>query len=1153
MAEKLTPQQQMAVNDRGGKLLVSAAAGSGKTKVLVDRLMSYLTDPTDPADLDAFLIITYTKAAAAELRGKIAAKLTERIAQEPENRHLQQQLQRLYLTKISTVHSFCGDILREYAYKLDLPADFRVADENECIQLQTRALQQVLDEAYELADSDADFRAFMDTQGFGRDDRQIPEIVLKVYNSAKCHLDPTGWLDWCVDSMDDPRIEDISQTVWGEYLIRDLHHYLDFQIEALQRCAAEAMQTPEMEKPAQLLSETVSQLCALRNCATWDEIRRNMSIDYGRLTFSKKCTDVLLAERIKAVREACKAGLAGKLRRFCDDSDQLLLDFRASSAAARGLVALVKKFDKVYDRQKRIRRVLDFGDLEQKTLDLLLGKTRSGLTAAAVEIGERFREVMVDEYQDSNAVQDAIFGALTHKKQNCFMVGDVKQSIYQFRLADPGIFLDKYNRFVSAEQARTGQGRKILLSKNFRSSAGVIKAVNDVFGICMSPDLGGLHYGEDEKLVEGLAHVALDEPEVQLFGIDVQEDTYSEEASFVADKIQTLLDGNHMVRQGDNLRPIQPEDIVILLRSPGSVGGEYIYALEQRGIRCSTGGGEDLLQTEEIEVFRAILQVISNPRQDIPLIAALSSRVFGFTADELAAVRGMHPTGDFFAALKSFGGEKVSGFLDVLATLRRDAQMNNLSHLLMRIMSLTRMDSIYAAMSDGNIRLENLHAFCQLASAFESSSGCDLPQFLSHLDAIAERGLTTSGEQKNIGAITIMSIHKSKGLEFPVVFLCGLSRRFNTENAKAQVLCDKELGLGLGCVDTKNRVRYPTIAKRAIAAKLIAEGLSEELRVLYVAMTRARDRLIMTYAVKNIEDTLDGVDLRLSLSSSKLLAADADCPGHWVLLAARMLHGAGWSVEIAQAKEGLFAQEHEEEKAVHVPESDLRKLKNSLAFSYPYRAASYVPSKQTATQLKGRDKDIEIAQDSVGSYMHSRNWKQPSFVEKSVSGTVYGNALHKVMQYIHYDACCDRAGVVEEISRLEKEKFISPETASLADPDKIIAFFTTDMGQIIRKHNHVLREFKLSVLEDASKYYPDVMGEKILLQGVVDCAIIDTDGIVVIDFKTDRVSKQTVQVVAQKYNAQLIAYANALQRIYELPIKAAKLYFFNINEFVDIM
>ena len=402
MAEKLTPQQLQAVTDRGGKLLVSAAAGSGKTKVLVDRLMSYLTDSTQPANLDEFLIITYTKAAAAELRGKIAAKLTERIAQDPQNRHLQQQMQRLYLTKISTVHAFCTDLLRDYAYRLDISGDFRVAEENECCELQMRVLKQLLDRAYESAETDPDFCAFIDSQGLGRNDRQIPDIVLKVYNSARCHLNPDKWLEWCLSVGEVSSASDASDTVWGRFLIDDLHQYLDLHISAISKCADLASKSEGMEKPSVLLYDTVDQLRRLRDRDKWDDIVNCTSIDFGRLVFSKKCTDQALIDCIKAIREACKKGLAKKLRRFSDDSTQILKDIAFTASAARGLISLTRQFMSGYDKVKRARRVLDFGDLEHKTLDLLLGKSRSGATAVADEIGQRYREVMVDEYQDSN-------------------------------------------------------------------------------------------------------------------------------------------------------------------------------------------------------------------------------------------------------------------------------------------------------------------------------------------------------------------------------------------------------------------------------------------------------------------------------------------------------------------------------------------------------------------------------------------------------------------------------------------------------------------------------------------------------------------------------------------------------------------------------
>lgn len=1153
MAEKLTLQQQEAVNNRGGKLLVSAAAGSGKTKVLVDRLLSYLTDPTHPANLDDFLIITYTKAAASELRGKIANKLTERIAIEPENRHLQQQLQRLYLTKISTVHAFCADILREYAYRLDLSADFRVADENECLALQMKAMDHILDVAYNEADNNPDFCAFIDSQGFGRDDRQIPEILFKVHRSAKCHLDPIGWLDWCVRVGDEHTVSDASQTLWGKYLIEDLHAYLDLQVSAMEQCVKLALSADNMEKPATVLTETVNQLSALRSCKTWDAIRSHMDIDYGTLRFSAKCTNLIAIDQIKAVRDACKKGVANKLRRFSDDSAQIIADSKAAVCAVRGLVALTKKYDQAYSKMKQSRRILDFNDLEHRMLDLLLGKSRSGPTQAAVEIGSRFREVMVDEYQDSNEVQDAIFSALTHKRNNCFMVGDVKQSIYQFRLADPGIFLNKYNTYPNATDATDPEGRKVLLSSNFRSCGAVIEAVNDVFSSCMSPRVGGLVYGQQEELKEGIPHPLLNEPEVELYGINVCEDTYAEEASFVAKRIHQLLDGTHMVRDGDELRPIVADDIVILLRSPGSVGGEFQYALERLGIRCNTGSGADLMQTEEISVLYALLQVINNPLQDIPLVAVLSSRIFGFTADDLAALRGNCRQGNIYDAVLTSDQTKARTFIENLSQLRADAQVYNLSRLLQRIFSLTRIDSIYASMPNGLSRVENLQTFMQVATDYEEATNGGLTQFLEHLSVLAENGLVASGEQGLSDAVTIMSIHKSKGLEFPVVFLCGLSRSFNREYVRAPVLCDKQLGLGLACVDPRNRVRYPSVAKRAIASKMTTESISEEMRVLYVAMTRAKDRLIMTYAAPNVQNDLSEISLRMCLSEPLLLTSEADCPGKWVLLTA-LKHRERWSVQFVQEKEtdsaAIIGQVYEN---LQLPFGVIERLKTSLSYRYGYKAATQTPSKQTATQLKGRVKDQEIAEHTMEYVKQQRNWRKPTFIQSDRSGRNYGNALHAVMQYIRYELCENQQGVSCEIERLVRERYISPEQAAMVDVRRIADFFATDIGKQLQSRKHILREFKFSVLEDAANYNPEVKQEQILLQGVVDCAIIEDDGITIIDFKTDHVDADSIELAAEKYRSQITAYAKAMEKIYLIPVKSAKLYFFHMNQFVAIV
>ncbi len=1169
MVEKLTPQQRQAVQHRGGRLLVSAAAGSGKTKVLVDRLMGYLTDPVAPANIDEFLMITYTKAAASELRGKIAAKLSERIAENPENKHLQRQLQRLYLTKISTVHSFCGDILREYAYKLDVSGDFRVADENECREIRSQVVEKLLERAYENADRSPDFCTFVDTQGIGRDDRLVAELVLSVYDSARCHLSPEKWLAECLELVTAEGITEPAHTLYGRFLIKQLQQYLRQQIKAMERCAELAGQAEGFEKPAALLLDTVYQLRRLSEQKTWDGIVAEKDIDFGTLRFPKNCSDPALAENIKIIRENCKKGLVKQLRPFTDPAKQVLADLASVAAAIRGLVELVQQFGQAFSAAKRSRQVLDFGDLEHKMLDLLLGSSRSGPTAAAAELGSRFREVMVDEYQDSNEVQDAIYCALTQKRGNLFMVGDVKQSIYQFRLADPGIFLDKYEKFALAEEAEPGQDTKVLLSRNFRSSAGVLAAANDVFRMCMCPDVGGLFYGAGEALYEGVPHVPLGEPEAELYCIDVQAETYPEEAAFVAAKIRELLDGSHMVRDGEHLRPIGPEDIAILLRSPGSTGGYYQRALEKIGIRCATGGGVDLLQVPEIAALRALLQAVHNPMQDIPLLAAMASPVFGFTADDLARLRSRDRHCAFYDAVRIDEDAKTRDFMDKFLQLRGVLRLHSLTQLLEQIFLLTNLDSIYAAMDDGPMRTANLQAFYQLVSDFEANGGRDLGRFLEHLDAMEEKGLISAGEQTKPGCVTIMSIHKSKGLEFPVVFLCGLSRSFNMESQRAKVLCHKDMGLGLSAADTQKRIYYPTVAKRAIAAKIGMDAVSEEMRVLYVAMTRARDRLIMTYASDSLEKDISQMVSMLDMGAGDMLIRQANCAGQWILLTALQRTEAGalfvlggkpietavteipWKICVATAP-SLDAADATENARQTMPSGSTHLLRDNLSFQYPHALATQTPSKQTATQRKGRSKDQEAAENAPSPRVLQRQWRKPGTAAQGMHGKEYGTAMHAVMQYIDYRCCDSAAHIRQEIDRLAAKQFITLQQKEAVDPEKIAVFFATELGKKLRQSSCVEREFKFSILEDGASYDPALTGEHLLLQGVVDCALIEEDGITILDFKTDYVTAETVGTTTDRYRPQVQTYADAMARIFCKPIKQALLYYFHIDCFETV-
>lgn len=1166
MAETLTPQQKMAVENRGGRLLVSAAAGSGKTKVLIDRVLSYLTDPVSPANIDEFLMITYTKAAASELRGKIAAKLSKLVAQEPENHHLHRQLQRLYLTKISTVHSFCGDILREYAYQLDLSGDFRVADENECMEIRSRVMEKLLDYAYAQQMENPAFRAFVDTQGLGRDDRVVPEIVMQVYDASRCHLNPESWLQHCEALVQTEDVQDAGQTIYGEFLMQRLFHWLDNQIPILERCQEMAKAEDGMEKPAAYFENLIHQVKKLRQSQTWQEIVDNRNINFGTLSFPRKNVDAELVEHLKAARDAFKNELSKKIQPFANDSERVLKDLDSSALAVEGLLSLVRDFGKAFESAKRSLRVLDFGDLEHKMLDLLLGKSRSSPTMAARDISSRFREVMVDEYQDSNEVQDAIYNALTQQRKNLFMVGDVKQSIYQFRLADPSIFLEKYQRFAPAENAAEGEDRKVVLSRNFRSSKGVLEGCNDVFRACMCPEVGGMYYGADEALYEGIPHIPLPVAETQLVCVDVKEDTYAEEAAFVAQHIQDLLE-NGSVRDGDQLRPVKPEDIAILLRSPGSAGVYFQRALDGVGIRYATGGGVDLLQTEEIGTLHAILQTIHNPRMDIPLVAALSSCVFGFTADDLAVIRGKNKRCCFYDAIRQDDSPKGQAFLAILQKLRSAMRRYSLTQLLEQVLIETSFEEIYGAMEDSQLRLANIQTFYQMAVDYETLGNRDLGRFLEYLESMAEKGLVSAGEQSAAGCVTIMSIHKSKGLEFPVVYLCNMGREFNKESQRATVLSHKSMGIGLNAVDKRNRLRYPTIAKRAIAAKIGLDAVSEELRVLYVAMTRAKDRLIMTYASKNLKKDLTQIVQTMDMGGVQGLVEEAVCPGDWLLLTALQKTEAGelfalsgspkstklseipWNIQVVTSAQ---PQVDSESKPVadRLPPVSLSEIAAGLSFEYGHTAAISTPSKQTATGLKGRQKDEEAA-ENAGNQAHYRQWRRPTFIGGSPQGKDYGNAVHRAMQYIDYGACTDERSVAGEIQRLAERQFITDAQAALIDPKPIAAFFATDLGRRLGQGN-VIREFKFSILEDAESYDSALSGERVLLQGVVDCALLEEDGITVIDFKTDYVTEETLPMKRSAYLPQVEAYASALQRIFEKPVRKRYLYFFHLNRFIEV-
>lgn len=1178
MAEKLTPSQEAAVTDRGGPLLVSAAAGSGKTKVLVDRLMSYLLNPKSPANIDEFLIITYTKAAAAELRGKIAAKLTELLAQHPENRHLRMQLQRLYLAKISTVHSFCSDLLREYAFSLDLPGDMRVAEEQEAQELRLSAMDETLEAAYGEIQQKPAFQAFVDTQGAGRNDNAAQEIVFSVYNSAQCHVHPQAWLEKCLAQGDTEGLTDAAQTIWGRYILDRLQESLEGLIQLHTQLLHHIRDVEDIcTKYSPALEDDLAQLEALLACNTWEDCRNHLISSFSRLGTLTHPSDPELAEMVKSVREKMKEQLKAIQTPFLTESSQLLEDLEQAHLANKGLCDLVMDFSRRYTLEKERRRVVDFGDLEHKTLELLLGKNITGPTWAAKEIGARFREVMVDEYQDTNEVQDCIFSAITQKRGNCFMVGDVKQSIYRFRLADPGIFLNKYTSFLPHTEEIEGQGRKILLSDNFRSGEEVLAAANHVFRLSMCPRVGGLYYGEAESLRAGVPHQPLPQTAVELHCIQLVDSNpkVETEPSFVARRIQQLLQEKAMIRTKDGFKPVQPGDIVILLRSPSNVAMHYMNALTALGIPATTEAGADMMQSSEISILHSLLQVLDNPLQDIPLQSILLSPLFDFSADHLASVRAKARKCPLYESLQKAADEdhKVSQFLCLMDSLRETARRETLTRLLDEIYEKTHIEAVFAAMDEGENRQRNLRFFYETAAAFQQG-GRDLSQFLDHLIRLQERGLKPEDGAAPSGAVSILSIHKSKGLEYPVVFISNLSGKFNQEDLHSNVLSDPELGIGACAYDEASRSRYPTLAKSAIKQKTRSDNVSEELRVLYVAMTRAKDMLIMTYADKFLLTTLKSFSHRLTPENAYVISPEANCLGHWVLMAAMLRTEAGelfrqaghplvtdtwddypWKITYqtsAEIQEGVATGGQEAAPETVLP--DETALEAALSFQYSHAAAVQAPSKVTATQLKGRNLDSEAADGAFQSLPSpTRRFRTPSFMAPApLQGREIGTATHLAMQFIRYEACTDRAGVEQELKRLLQEEFLTQRQFEAVNREWITEFFQTPLGCRLREGTNILREFKFSILEDGKILDADLAGEQMLLQGVVDCCILDEDGLTILDFKTDRVYPGKEEDAAGRYAPQVKAYGRALSKVWSRPVKKLLLYFFRTGCLLEV-
>ncbi len=1171
---KWTDQQQAAIDSRGGTLLLSAAAGSGKTAVLVERVIRRILDSKNPIDADKIVVVTFSNAAAREMRERIGARLSQLLREKPGDLQLLRQQVLLTKAQISTIHSFCLNLIRDHFETLDLPPDFRIADENELALLRDQVLNDTI-EAYYAGEQGEEFADLVELLSSGRDDRRVGQTVLKLYDFVRSHPFYEDWLQEKL-AMYDPG-QPVEQTVWGrvilDYAADALRYSVALITEAIDRiqqdeAMAKAYLTPFKSDYQQLL-----EIQSAVEGGSWDEICAALSrFETIRLGQLRGYADDEKKEQVKTLRAKVKK-LVENLRdkQFCATSMQFSEDIADLRPKVELLFRLTLDFDRELIRRKQADKMVDFSDLEQYTIRLLMEKTPDGLkkTGLARALSTGIEEIYIDEYQDTNYAQEMIFSAVSNNGQNLFMVGDVKQSIYRFRQAVPELFMQKKSSYSPFDGVH--YPAKLDLNRNFRSRSEVTGCINYVFRSLMSPQVGELEYGAGEALVPGAQYPKYPAAgcELRLLNGENAEDTSVLEAEYVAHRIQQLLREGYQVTEKDGkMRPLRMGDVCILLRATKNKAEIYRRALAERGLHGITDGTCGYLDTLEISSVLALLQVVDNPLQDIPLVQALTSVMFGFTTDDLAELRCADRKGTVYSALQKYaemGHEKSARFLQLLSKLRGYAASLPADQLLWRLYEETGFLALASSLEGGETRGANLRLLVSYAKQYEQTGCRGLSGFVRFLTRIYERGSDLAGAPSSPGedAVRIMSIHKSKGLEFPVVFLCDNAKEFNRMDLRQNTLLHSRLGFACVRRNMELLCQFTTLPMEAVRLELEREMLSEELRVLYVAMTRAKEKLILTACLKK--------------PARKLSSLAASCPpdgpippyvvrgvssyADWLMLCA-LRHPAGdeiravpgasapvikedcrWEIYLESAQEKETAVSHGFERASKPDQSLKKQLERRLSYSYSNLGSTLLPNKFAISEIaKGKA--------AVQYYFQ----KRPRFeMGGALTGAERGNAMHKFMQFANYQkAACS---VVEELDRLEREHYLTPEERRGVEVEKLAAFFNSELARRIFSAQKVYRELRFLTglgREELEKYMPyPKTTDKTTVQGVADCVFIEDGQGVIVDYKTDR--HITPAELKKRYRVQLELYRVILQKSLEVPIKECVIYSLDLGQTIPIL
>lgn len=1262
MGVSWTTEQQQVIDLRNRNILVSAAAGSGKTAVLVERIVKIITDKNHPVDIDHLLIVTFTNAAAAEMRERIGNAIEKALDEQPGNEHLLRQLTLIHNAQITTIDSFCLYVVRNHFHEIDLEPNFRIGDEGELKLLREDVLGRVLEQNYE-EPSEA-FSDFVEGYASGRTDAALNEMILQLYEFSRSYPWPEKWLDSFVGAYRIETREELDRAEWLAPLTENICFVLKDCEQLLKQALAITQQDDGPDMYEKAVQSDLEKYEGLSRLTSFCELSGALSdIKYDRLASSRGFEgDPDKLELVKSLREQAKDVVKKLCKQYFFCSPEMMIEqLERTEPMLEEVVRLTKQFADEFAAAKRRKNLVDFHDVEHFALQILVDEETEKAKKTAEEFRDTFEEIMIDEYQDSNEVQETLLRSISREERgenNIFMVGDVKQSIYRFRLARPELFMKKYDSY-SLEESTT---QRIDLHKNFRSREEVLTCTNDIFYKIMARSLGNVEYDAEAALYPGASYpVSADFiPEILLADSndELLEDTEltdkkTLEAKIVAEEIKHLMKTQPVTdKAAGTLRAAHYSDIVILLRSLSGWADSLVEVLNENGIPAHTVSSTGYFSTVEVQTVLSMLRLLDNPRQDIPMAAVLRSPMAGLTDEELAVLRLEDGSVPFHEAVLELaeglyeeGGqieisnseedqkqgrnadEKTENHIETTAhrkllkfykkyrQLRQLVPDTPIHELIEIILRETGYGHYVAAMPAGNRRTANLNMLLEKAAAYEKTSYKGLFHFVRYIDELQKYDVDF-GEADMVGenedVVRIMSIHKSKGLEFPIVIVSGMGKNFNKQDTRSKMVLHPELGIGLDYMDGKLRIKSPTIAKKAIAKQIDLENLGEELRVLYVALTRAKEKLILTGTLKDAAEKLEFYRQQANLSKaadrplSYLTREGASGYLDWILPAV-LSYGDKYPVRIVEAAELVLDEvenqlEQNEDLTERIEEIEaadtqlVGQLKQRFSQRYPYQVDVLRKNKYSVSELKHRamrERFEAEQEETVPAFLEEPVTPTiPLFIQREESveqetanrGALRGTAVHRVMEC--YDFASEKS-VQEQMEAMEKEEKITADMRVLVKEQIVADFVSSETGRrmaLAQCGGALYREkpFVMGFTEEELENYGFGVGSNTdsceniyektdsdqekeeqkkvcheedltLIQGIIDVFWIEKDGIVLLDYKTDRV--QQAKELIDRYETQLKLYADALERVFaarKLKVKEILIYSFSLEQLITL-